>query len=103
MTDRELLEVAAKAAGIGACPCRMKHCHKWYGVNGQPWNPLDDDGDALRLAVRLGLEVDIGSTVAIAFKRKSQQYEEQADRNSDIYAATRRAIVRAAAEIGRHA
>lgn len=24
-----------------------------------PWNPLTDDGDALRLAVKLGLTVDI--------------------------------------------
>ena len=57
MTDRELLEAAAKAAGI----------ERWYWSSGlvivgpatreEPWNPLDDDGDALRLAVRLAIMI----------------------------------------------
>ncbi len=76
MTDRELLELAAKAAGNGF-------------VIGY-WNPLTDDGDALRLAVALGL------TARMSYN--GQDYEAA---NKDPYAATRRAIVRAAAEIGR--
>jgi hypothetical protein len=60
-TDRELLELAAKAAGINA---------KWYDVTGclmrtaagsglTRWEPLSNDGDALRLAVKLRLTIDI--------------------------------------------
>ena len=51
------------------------------------WNPIDDDGDALRLAVKLGIDV-------------FPWQDKHRDRH-DLYAATRRAIVRAAAEIGR--
>jgi hypothetical protein len=76
MTDRELLELAAKAAGNGF-------------VIGY-WNPLADDGDALRLAVKLNLWEAV---------RDGYQHADSWD--SDPYAATRRAIVRAAAEIGR--
>ncbi|MET3997525.1 hypothetical protein BjapCC829_28635 [Bradyrhizobium barranii] len=56
--DRELLALAAKVAGIDI---------GWYEMiafvvtdNGpESWNPLTDDGDALRLAVKLGLTVQI--------------------------------------------
>lgn len=54
MNDRELLEMAAKAAGI----C-LKFATGPYGdlpsIDGKLWNPLHDDGDAFRLAVRLKL------------------------------------------------
>jgi hypothetical protein len=63
MIDRELLELAAKAAGYelfwGATDAMIR-CHepahpmKTHNV----WNPLEDDGDALRLAVQLGMIVD---------------------------------------------
>ena len=63
MSDRELLELAAKAAGI-----QWEHYHMQRGlcIASKPgtmcitqyWNPLIDDGDALRLAVRLGVAVD---------------------------------------------
>ena len=59
-TDRELLELAAKAAGIaldGECP----HGGFWVWddehLHHLPWNPLADDGDALRLAVKLDIQV----------------------------------------------
>lgn len=105
-TDSQLLEQAAKAAG---------HEWQWFGANfnvrrpdglwGQ-WNPITDDGDALRLAVTCKLTVctDGDATVSAceAFKPETgafatQSVSECADKN----AATRRAIVRAAAEIGR--
>ena len=94
MTDREMLELAARAAGI-TC---------WHGVpytNGRIWDPLDDDGDALRLAVKMGLCLDFarGWTAAYAGSRTAEQISER--HNDSPYAATRRAIVRAAAEIGR--
>lgn len=91
MTDRELLEMAAKAVGRPV----------WA------WNPLDDDGDALRLAVKLNLDITFGwqdSDTAVFVNADwdgapAEVMHEFLDR--DAYAATRRAIVRAAAEIGR--
>jgi hypothetical protein len=70
------------------------------------WNPLTDDGDALRLAVKLGIGLDhyiqlpSGIDMVLASKGlgTSDMHEEC---GTDPYAATRRAIVRAAAEIGK--
>ena len=107
MTDRELLELAAKAAAYEID--FDEPVNGWYvngyDENGDPaawWNPLTDDGDALRLAVKLELEIcfnnqEEGTTVwcpAIG----DWLPEKHGD---DPYAATRRAIVRAAAEIGK--
>ena len=95
MTDREMLELAAKAAGRGS---QWWMESVWNGPD-KEWNPLTDDGDALRLAVKLSLMVDVteGASGAhalnIAFCTEAH--------NSDPLAATRRAIVRAAAEIGK--
>lgn len=110
MIDRELLEMAAKAAGIPV---------EWDGdgfvrpvpfkgfTNYEPWNPLTADGDALRLAVKLGIEVhpdrEVSEVVtAFCVHRPNliglNTYEEF---GNDEMAATRRAIVRAAAEIGK--
>ena len=109
MSDRELLELAAKAAGmkiewkkwvidpkartLGGC------CFALVGTYTY-WNPLTDDGDALRLAVKLGVTVtpnyhaeQCGLGVIV--------FTELTD-SEDFCAATRRAIVRAAAEIGRN-
>ena len=84
MTDRELLELAAKAVGK-----RYVDGESWDEDAG--WNPLTDDGDALRLAVKLSLLCDDDVQYAPVNVWEGQ----------DPYAATRRAIVRAAAEIGR--
>lgn len=91
MTDRELLELAAKAADIkGLNFDRVRR--DW------PWNPLDDDGDALRLAVKLFLHVSVDD----GFTEAQGDYRPLTEaHDGDPYAATRRAIVRAAAEIGR--
>ena len=60
------------------------------------WNPLTDDGDALRLAVKLDMIIDVrGNHSAVAVW---PDVVEPIDK--DPYAATRRAIVRAAAAIG---
>ena len=103
MTDRELLELAAKAAGIESL-WWTKDGNKLFQRNGgeqKPWNPLTDDGDALRLAVKLDLDIFYQSDEAGRFtsvERAGWAYEHH---NGDPYTATRRAIVRAAAEIGR--
>lgn len=103
MTDRELLELAAKAAGKDIDQDRydeewgfaIRHMAKW-------WNPLTDDGDALRLAVKLRLDIqllDLG-VVATNFKAPGRPYAVE-NYDEDPCAATRLAIVRAAAEIGK--
>lgn len=93
-TDRELLEMAAKAA-------RYQYAkHGGYiVVDGIPgnWNPLSDDGDALRLAVKLEIELWFGNG-GLNASGMSMDIEE--DYGEDPAAATRRAIVRAAAAIG---
>jgi hypothetical protein len=102
MTDRELLELAAKAAGIDYYT--RAQSGGMLTDNGE-WNPLYDDGDALRLAVKLKMCVGVvpsnikdgNATVALAPANPVEIGETHAD---DPYAATRRAIVRAAAEIG---
>ncbi len=123
-TDRELLDLAFNAAGL-------KSTCIWYGEQeisylesvglliehdapvekgsphphpyGRWWNPLTDDGDALRLAVKLKLDI-------YHYPRSSEPYVSVHDEDNrfggssedygtDPMAATRRAIVRAAAEI----
>lgn len=84
MSDRELLEAAAKVAGYkvaweGGCETGWMAGASW-------WNHLTDDGDALRLAVKLNL---------LNYRVLGRPDLDK----GDPYAATRRAIVRAAAAI----
>jgi hypothetical protein len=67
------------------------------------WNPLVDDGDALRLAVNLSIEFQFsaGATWVKWCIGHNSVHLHHEPHNGDPYAATRRAIVRAAAEIGR--
>ena len=105
MTDRELLELAAKAIGDSATEYNERK-GVWLERAKCWWNPRDDDGDALRLAVRLGLDVEMhgcNSThpYACAFDCQKNIAEEVQLEDGDPYAATRRAIVRAAAEMAK--
>ena len=109
MNDKELLELAAKAAGIdwfdepaakNGCGLHMK--------SGPFWNPLTDDGDALRLAVKLQIDMEFyvenGSTSAVLVEYCDYRCNigrDEVEPKGDIYLATRRAIVHAAAEIGK--
>jgi len=97
MTDRELLEDAAKAAGIELTGADRA---AWLNKSSYGWNPLTDDGDALRLAVKLEMELKVYNTSAHAASAKGER-SVCASEKGDPLAATRRAIVRAAAEIGR--
>lgn len=104
MSDRELLELAAKAAGYewdkGVAEQRSGiHCAGlWIDeLQATSWNPLQNDGDALRLAVQLKLTLGFGAFV-VAGDEPNRAMERTKD---DPHAATRRAIVRAAAEIGK--
>lgn len=117
MNDRELLELAAKAAGykkyyshyLGrdsfvtyeeAYYSDVKECQV-VGEKTMNWNPLKDDADALRLAVRLEIEIRGFNGKAHAGKQGGFWCSEGWFPDQDPYAATRRAIVRAAAEIGK--
>jgi len=101
MSDRELLELAAKAAGHGDVWSLDEHPDVTYigprydggTVRYRVWNPLTDDGDALRLAVKLRM-TRIGEVWVIE-RTSISEWE------CDPQAATRRAITRAAAEIGK--
>ena len=76
MTDREMLELAAKAAGFNFRWFKVKQWKNMKGKIGpyryctgtvdvygshhtKPWSPLTDDGDALRLAVKLHMQVSV--------------------------------------------
>jgi len=123
MTDRELLELAAKAAGISWKPAETdagKRCELkfglWLNIQHEPtettrrrFNPLNDDGDALRLAVKLGMTISLippyendsyCSVVADWSDETGYPRTNISIRHAgDPLAATRRAIVRAAAEL----
>jgi hypothetical protein len=102
--DRELLELAAKAAGIESL-WWTKDGNKLFQRNGgeqKPWNPIEDDGDALRLAVKLRLEVSVWDTDTTVLTSDDEILTLIEPANGDPLAATRRAITRAAAETGRN-
>jgi hypothetical protein len=103
MTDRELLELAAKAAGFVSYDHENSLATDMWS-KGYRWNPLTDDGDALRLAVQLDLHVHpSGDEVWVSNPATSLAEDVVFETyRGDPYAATRRAIVRAAAEIGRN-
>lgn len=121
MTDKELLELAAKAAGIkyDAEKSTIREIAKvwlglWLSYDREPnefdrryWNPLTDYGDAFRLQVKLQMEIyreclDFdGNQMSVSAAAKQLICEEEFCNNEDPCAATRRAIVRVAAEIGK--
>ena len=104
MTDRELLELAAKAAGWESWDWLEDDALNVYAKDGRHdvFEPLTDDGDALRLAVKLWLTVQVDDedcrTYVVGSTGQCIGTEPHGD---DPDAATRRAIVQAAAEIGR--
>ncbi len=137
MTDAELIELAAKAAAINAVKDPSGVWRDCTGMppafnilDAKPWNPLTDDRDALHLAVKLNMNINITyGYVEVRFKedvhgsfvrsgiddwarqqagkpvKPTAQREDMAaafvSAGIDKNEATRLAIVRAAAEIGR--
>ncbi len=85
MKDEELTTLAAKAFG--------------NAPNG--FSPLTDDGDALRLAVKFKLNVDLAYEEECVVRVFNEAHFFSESTAQDPFAATRRAIVRAAAEIGK--
>ena len=115
-TDRELLELAAKAAGYeywNFDAGQSGNLMNAYTSDGSHsvWWPLEDDGDAMRLAVKLALRVECYTSVKIiprygecnvtdVYSIRDEKIALSEAHNGDPFAATRRAIVRAAAAIG---
>lgn len=96
MTDREMLELAAKAARV-VLDGEWSDTDRMSVSAGGWWNPLTDDGDALRLAVKLGITFrHFGHKVSAVGTTQCDEYVV-----GDPCEATRRAIVRAAAETRR--
>lgn len=100
MKDREFLELAAKAAGVelvGISDDGMAE-----RADGGWWNPLEDDGDALRLVVILELQVVMHADWVEVLRdgiRMANAASEYFD--GCMFATARAAIVRAAAKIGK--
>lgn len=100
MTNRELLELAAKAYGI---------CLEWDGNQDdwQPmyydgktyhaWDPSEDDGDSRRLQVKLQINICFGANYVIADGAQLPTVNNA----NDQFAAVRYAVLRAAADIGK--
>ena len=113
-TDKELLELAAKAAGLTNlvyCPawkCMAEYdehdggFYKWETY----WNPLVRDSEALQLGILLRLSIKHGVTstgvkngLVSCEQGFSAGFEEVL--GQDLFIAIRRAIVQVAAEIGK--
>lgn len=104
MTDQELLELAAKAAGIDGW--YEREYLSFIKRSGGPWRPLEDDGDALRLLTKLAFrELYISEIEAsVSWRRGGSPHgfkcdEYASEHGGDLNVATRRAIVRAAAAL----
>lgn len=103
--ERKLLEWAARAAGLNFDPTFIgKYGLRVASEHNQgeqyDWNPLEDDGQALRLANQLKMLVGIDGRFCEVMFGVGGYVKELAGRyNPDP--DVRRAIVRAAAEIGR--
>lgn len=107
MDDRQLLEAAARAAGIEVWRGTGHQSDMLFRapsnaadgkVTGVEWNPLADDGDSFRLACDLKISVKWTiSTVAASWYPEDEHKEPRADTFAGDRAAARRAIARCAA------
>ena len=103
MTDRELLELAAKAAGFTVDRFNENGDHIYTNTLGKWWSSLVVDGNTLRLAMALDISVvfDPDEKRTIAGYGDGEQCIQYWDGLiSGKTEATRKAITRAAAEIG---
>jgi hypothetical protein len=99
--DRELLEMTAKAACYKLMWSTVEDLSPRLSDSFDVWNPLADDGDALRLAVKLRFEIDVCHTGVVVRTPNGHTVLVDCDCTSDAQLAARLAIVRAAAEIGK--
>lgn len=102
-TDHELLELAAKAAGISVeWSDEVAEYQTDYGIGFlEPWNPLADDGDCARLCATLGIGTEWAERRVICVCDGYYNYTVFADHNGDKSSAWRKAAVKVAANFGR--
>lgn len=103
MTDQELLEFVAKVAGVERGGDRLNYGILITSLTGRKslprWNPLEDMGDALKLAIDLEMNVDIHSTgVVVKNRYQDVAIQEFVGLDSNPYLTVCRAIVKCAAE-----
>lgn len=112
MNKRELLEMAAKAAGLVYVAGTDD---EWVddgegGITGPfkfrdgpvllyDWNPLEDDGDCARMEAKIGIDVVWYAIEVNSSTEECSLYEQY---NGDKQAARRMASLRVAAEIGKY-
>jgi hypothetical protein len=103
MKELEMMEAAARAAGVEYHIDRLDGCPKLV-AGGRIWNPRDDDGDSRRLEVALGMtvECDLSCTPphSVAYIRRKRTTFATAfhhDHGGDAAAATRYAVLQCAA------
>ena len=111
MTDREMLELAAKAAGYNYSWSERYECAEIWSDGDKVkkfWQPHVDDGDALRLTVKLGLGISFGQyapldiySVYISKVEGGDELAVGCISDGDEFGVVRLAITRAAAAIGR--
>lgn len=111
MDNRELLELAAHAIGTELDWFEIPEGDQdgiagWYCIKADTlrlWDPLNNDADAFRLTVDLAIYPTQEGGAAKVFLHRPpaiNSWSCEDPYNGDPYAATRRAIVRAAAAIG---
>lgn len=101
MTNKELLEYAAKSIGLVRTYYYWDLSGEWGmisdRIDGGLWNPLISDADAFQLATRLEMTVDFCKG-----KVKHGQIEVDFEAQMPLIDAARKAIVQTAAEIGKN-
>lgn len=115
MEDKELLEKAAKAIGLDGEAVDDVYLHRtdetpvtaFISGDGNWWNPLHDDGDALRLAVTLAIDIapprlpdDFAGATHYTRARGDEVFGRRGEGDAmNAFASTRYAIVLAAASM----
>lgn len=113
-TDRELLELAARAVGVTGLMYSeeleamavfippTKVFLRGYWDEDSRWNPLTEDGDSLRLVAHLeiGIQLSEDSKSVTAWWNQGTLGMKQDYSEIGLIAGIRRAVVRAAAAIG---
>ena len=108
-SDEKLLKLAATGAflNVKAIQVDFNDCFNALIVGERHtkekliWNPLLDDGDALRLAILMRLDINFNFNQAFVWRADMEEDAAIVGFGDDSSVATRRAIVLAAAQIGR--
>lgn len=106
MSDKELLELAAKAVGVAVVRWNdgLEPYSSGLGFildSGRLWNPRTNDGDGARMEAALGIHVAWHSDGVVCGLRWAGSTELFDDNGGDKQASRRMASLRVAAEHGK--